>query len=76
MQIYVINMTKAKDRLSRIQLQLQAQRLSWKRIEAIDGNEPLFLEEAADLFFHYLILLKAKGKNLEDIVAVLENRKR
>ena len=45
-------------------------------IEAIDGNEPLFLEEAADLFFHYLILLKAKGKNLEDIVAVLENRKR
>jgi|TARA_E500000178_G_C16928889_1_gene710759 GR25 family glycosyltransferase involved in LPS biosynthesis len=38
MQIYVINMTKAKDRLSRIQLQLQAQRLSWKRIEAIDGK--------------------------------------
>ena len=38
MQIYVINMTKAKDRLSSIQLQLQAQGLSWKRIEAIDGK--------------------------------------
>ena len=30
-------------------------------IEAIANNEPLFMEEAADLFFHYLILLKSKA---------------
>ncbi len=45
-------------------------------IEAVDGNEALFMEEAADLFFHYLILLKSKGKSLEDILALLEERKR
>jgi len=45
-------------------------------IEAIDGNEALFMEEAADLFFHYLILLKSKGKSLEDILALLKLRKR
>jgi len=45
-------------------------------IEAIDGNEALFMEEAADLFFHYLILLKSKGKSLEDILALLKQRKR
>lgn len=45
-------------------------------IESVDGNEALFMEEAADLFFHYLILLKSKGKSLEDILALLEERKR
>ena len=45
-------------------------------IEAINDNEKLFEEEAADLFFHYLILLRAKNKSLEDIIQVLEKRKR
>jgi len=34
------------------------------------------MEEAADLFFHYLILLKSKGKSLEDVLLILEDRKR
>ena len=45
-------------------------------IEAIANNEELFMEEAADLFFHYLILLKSKGKSLEDVLLILEDRKR
>lgn len=45
-------------------------------IEAIANREELFMEEAADLFFHYLILLQSKGKTLKDIGAVLEKRKR
>ena len=45
-------------------------------IEAMNDNEKLFKEEAADLFFHYLILLRAKNKSLEDIIQVLEKRKR
>jgi phosphoribosyl-ATP pyrophosphohydrolase/phosphoribosyl-AMP cyclohydrolase len=45
-------------------------------IEAIANNEHLFMEEAADLFFHYLILLKSKGKSLEDVLLILEDRKR
>ncbi len=45
-------------------------------IEAIANNEQLFIEEAADLFFHYLILLKSKGKSLEDVLLILEDRKR
>ena len=44
-------------------------------IEAMNNEEKLFEEEAADLFFHYLILLRAKNKSLEDIVHVLEKRK-
>ena len=43
-------------------------------IEAKDDNEELFLDESADLLFHYLILLQAKGFKLNDIVNVLENR--
>ena len=43
-------------------------------IEAKDDNDSLFLNEAADLFFHYLILLEAKGYNLKDISNVLQNR--
>ena len=45
-------------------------------IEAIANNEQLFMEEAADLFFHYLILLKSKGKSLEEVLLILEDRKR
>ncbi len=44
-------------------------------IEAIADREDLFMEEAADLFFHYLILLQSKGKSLRDIGVVLEKRK-
>ena len=43
-------------------------------IEAKDDNEELFLDESADLLFHYLILLQAKGFRLNDIVDVLKNR--
>ena len=43
-------------------------------IEAKDNNDDLFLSESADLLFHYLILLQAKGFKLEDIVNVLESR--
>lgn len=43
-------------------------------IEAKDNNDELFLNEAADLLFHYLVLLTAKGKSLEDVEAVLKSR--
>jgi phosphoribosyl-ATP pyrophosphohydrolase/phosphoribosyl-AMP cyclohydrolase len=43
-------------------------------IEAKDTNDDLFLNEGADLLFHYLILLQAKGYTLKDIVKVLEGR--
>lgn len=43
-------------------------------IEAKDDNDELFLNESADLLFHYLVLLTAKGKSLEDVEAVLKAR--
>lgn len=43
-------------------------------IEAMDSNDHLFKEESADLLFHYLILLQAKGYKLNDIVTVLKTR--
>jgi phosphoribosyl-ATP pyrophosphohydrolase/phosphoribosyl-AMP cyclohydrolase len=43
-------------------------------IEAKDNNETLFLNEAADLLFHYLILLNAKGHQLSDVLNVLKER--
>ena len=43
-------------------------------IEAKDDNKELFLNESADLLFHYMILLQAKGYTLTDIVSVLEGR--
>lgn len=43
-------------------------------IEAMDSNDDLFLNESADLLFHYLILLQAKGYTLKDIIEVLEAR--
>lgn len=43
-------------------------------IEAKDQNDKLFLEESADLLFHYLILLQAKGFCLSDVVSILKSR--
>ena len=43
-------------------------------IEAKDDNTDLFLNESADLLFHYLMLLQAKGHRLQDVVEVLEGR--
>lgn len=43
-------------------------------IEAKDSNDQLFIDEASDLLFHYLILLNAKGFQLEDIVKQLKTR--
>ena len=43
-------------------------------IEAKDDSEELFLNESADLLFHLLILLKAKGHSLSDVTAVLRER--
>lgn len=43
-------------------------------IEAKDDNEELFLNEAADLMYHYIVLLIAKGYGLEDVIKVLEGR--
>ncbi|MDX6189138.1 bifunctional phosphoribosyl-AMP cyclohydrolase/phosphoribosyl-ATP diphosphatase HisIE [Flavobacterium sp. Fl-318] len=45
-------------------------------IEAKDDNDDLFLSESADLLFHYLILLQAKGFQLEDVVNVLKKRQK
>lgn len=43
-------------------------------IEAKDNNDELFKNEAADLLFHYLILLEQKGVDLDQIVEVLQAR--
>jgi phosphoribosyl-ATP pyrophosphohydrolase/phosphoribosyl-AMP cyclohydrolase len=43
-------------------------------IEAKDENMDLFKNEAADLLYHFLILLKAKGSSLEEIESVLKSR--
>jgi len=45
-------------------------------IEAKDDNDNLFLDESADLLFHYLILLQAKGFQLNDVVEVLKSRQK
>ncbi|PQJ74422.1 bifunctional phosphoribosyl-AMP cyclohydrolase/phosphoribosyl-ATP diphosphatase HisIE [Polaribacter gangjinensis] len=45
-------------------------------IEAKDNNDELFLNESADLLFHYLMLLQAKGFKLNDVVEVLRNREK
>jgi|TARA_B110000971_G_scaffold147924_1_gene151171 phosphoribosyl-ATP pyrophosphohydrolase/phosphoribosyl-AMP cyclohydrolase len=43
-------------------------------IEAKDDNDDLFLNESADLLFHYLILLQAKGFKLNAVIDVLKSR--
>jgi phosphoribosyl-ATP pyrophosphohydrolase/phosphoribosyl-AMP cyclohydrolase len=45
-------------------------------IEAMDDNDELFLYESADLLFHYLMLLQAKGFSLKDIESELMKRKK
>lgn len=43
-------------------------------IEAKDDDRDLFLGEAADLMYHYIVLLAAKGYSLEDVREVLRTR--
>lgn len=43
-------------------------------IESKDNNKDLFLGEAADLLFHFLVLLNAKGYNLQHVINVLQQR--
>lgn len=43
-------------------------------IEAKDNNKDLFINEAADLMYHYLVLLSAKEFSLKDVIAVLKTR--
>lgn len=43
-------------------------------IESKDDNTELFLNEAADLLYHYLILLQAKGHSLKDVITILGTR--
>ncbi len=43
-------------------------------IEAKDQNEELFLNEAADLLFHFIVLLRAKDVSLQDVIYVLKQR--
>ncbi len=44
-------------------------------IEAKDNNDELFLSESADLLFHYLLLLQAKGFKINDVVSVLQEQR-
>lgn len=43
-------------------------------IESKDDNDELFLNEAADLTYHFLVLLSAKGFSISDVVTLLEER--
>jgi phosphoribosyl-ATP pyrophosphohydrolase/phosphoribosyl-AMP cyclohydrolase len=43
-------------------------------IEGKDNNKALFLNEAADLLFHYLVLLEAKGIEISEVISVLRSR--
>ncbi len=43
-------------------------------IEAKDSNDDLFINEAADLMYHYILLLQAKGFTLNDVAKVLKSR--
>lgn len=45
-------------------------------IESKDNDEEKFMNEAADLLFHYLLLLHAKGKKIQDVKNMLESRHR
>jgi phosphoribosyl-ATP pyrophosphohydrolase/phosphoribosyl-AMP cyclohydrolase len=43
-------------------------------IESKDQNDDLFLNEAADLMYHFLVLLSAKSYRIEDVVKILKSR--
>lgn len=45
-------------------------------IEAKDNSDALFKAEAADLLYHFLVLLAAKNINLKDVIGILKDRKR
>lgn len=45
-------------------------------IEAMKSDDQLFKEESADLLFHFLILLKSKGTNLQEVLDVLKKRRK
>lgn len=45
-------------------------------IESKDNNDDLFLNEAADLMYHFIVLLVAKGFVLQDVVTVLQGRQK
>lgn len=45
-------------------------------IEAKDDNNDLFKNEAADLLFHYLVLLAAKNVSLKEITEILKSRRK
>ena len=45
-------------------------------IEAMDNNDELFLNENADLLFHQLILLQAKGFTMKDVIDILKGREK
>ena len=45
-------------------------------IESKDNDDNLFLSESADLLFHYLILLQAKGFKLNDVLEILKKREK
>lgn len=45
-------------------------------IESKDDNDDLFLNEAADLMYHFIVLLVAKGFTLSNVVAVLKSREK
>jgi phosphoribosyl-ATP pyrophosphohydrolase/phosphoribosyl-AMP cyclohydrolase len=43
-------------------------------IEAMDVNDELLLNEAADLMYHLLVLLSARDKDIRDVLTILEER--
>ena len=43
-------------------------------IEAKGNNKDLFLNECADLLYHYMILLRAKGHDISEVIEILEQR--
>lgn len=43
-------------------------------IEAMDFNDELLLNEAADLIYHLLVLLSARDKDIRDVLAILDER--
>jgi len=45
-------------------------------IAAKNSDEQDFLSEAADLYFHFLVLLTAKGHTLSDIISILRKRQK
>lgn len=56
-----------------------AQKIGEEAVELVieslsDNGDHAFLHEAADLLYHYLILLHSKGKNLKHVISVLEKR--